>query len=49
MWLGSLRQVASRNHKLQREALEIYSMAMKGQTTIEPEWVKQEQNQQADF
>ena len=38
-------ETGSRNSGLQREALEIYSIAMR----IEPEWVLQEQNQQADL
>ena len=41
-------ETGSRNLGLQREAIEIYSIAMKGQVRIEPEWI-QEQNQQADL
>ena len=42
-------EIGSRNPKLQKEALEIYSMAMKWQVRIEPEWVPREQNQRADL
>ena len=42
-------ETGSGNPKLQREALGIHEIAMKNQVRIEPEWVPQEQNQQADF
>ena len=35
----------SRNPKLQKEALEIYSTALRWQVRTEPEWVPREQNQ----
>ena len=42
-------ETGSRNPKLQKEALEIYSLAVRWQVRIEPEWVPREQNQQADL
>ena len=42
-------EIGSKNPKLQKEALEIYSMAVKWQIRIEPEWIPREQNQRADL
>ena len=42
-------ETGSRNPKLQKEAPEIYSLAVRWQVRIEPEWVPREQNQQADL
>ena len=42
-------EIGSKNPQLQKEALEIYSTAIRWQIRIEPEWIPRELNQRADL